>query len=313
LTSNASRSPRMSRRPRAFLFLSLLVIVLAAGIALAFGCGGGSSNQEAESAVAKLLQVGQSPGTTNEVLIDKSPADLPDGLPEYPGSKLIGSTITTSGGAEGLGVLRETGDPVDKVYAFYEQALDTDPWEIQISSFPAETAGLQFVNINDSNMAGAVVIQSSGDDDSGSLIFTSIQKAIEAPTSEPFKLEPSKPLPRGWPGQVPLYPNATITGTAWGRSVGAGEWQISFLAETTLTDVIDFYRTELTSAGFVVTDEPPQGEASVLSFKNELTPEIWNGAISAQAFADDPAYALGTIQLSISSAAATQPSGTPTP
>jgi len=303
----------MFRRPLAFLFLSLLVVVLAAGLALAFGCGGSSSNQKAESAIAKLFEVGQSPGTTNEVLIDKLPPDLPDGLPEYPGSKLIGSTITTGGGAQGLGILRETGDPMDKVYAFYEQALDTDPWEIQLSSFPAETAGLQFVNINDSNMAGAVVIQSSGGDDSGSLIFTSIQKAIEAVTSEPFKLEASKPLPRDWPSQVPLYPNATITGTAWGRSVGAGEWQVSFLAQTASTDVIDFYRTELTNAGFVVTDEAAQGEASVLSFKNELTAEIWNGAVSAQVFADDPAYAQATVQLSISSAAATQPSEVPTP
>jgi hypothetical protein len=307
LTSNTGRSPRTFPRPVIILFLG----VLALGSALAWGCGGGS-NGGAESALAKLLQIGQSPGTTNEVLIGKLPPGLPDGLPEYPGSKLIGSTVTTSSGAQGLGVLRETGDPVDKVFAFYEQALDTDPWEIQISSFPAETAGVQFVNISDSNMAGAVVIQPPTDGD-GSLIFTSIQKPVDAPTSEPFKLEPSKPLPRDWPSQVSLYPNATITGTAWGRTAGASEWQISFLAQTTPTDIIDFYRTELSNAGFVVTDEPPQGEAPVLSFKNELTAETWSGAVSAQTFADDPTYAQGTVQVSISAATAAQPSAVPTP
>ena len=36
--------------------------------------------------MAKFLEVGQSPGTTNQVLVDKLPPDLPDGLPEYPGS-----------------------------------------------------------------------------------------------------------------------------------------------------------------------------------------------------------------------------------
>jgi len=336
LASNACRSPRTSLlnesnsaikvgKPRqrarkwkakAFRYIlpSLLIVALMAGLAAAAGCGGGGgSDQEAESAIAKLLKVGQSPGTTNQVFVGELPPDLPSGLPEYPGSSLVGSTITTSDAAKTLSVLRETGDPVDKVYAFYEQALDTDPWEIQISSFPAKSAGLQFVNINDANMAGAVIIQSSGDDEGDCLIFVSIQTASGTATSEPFELEPSKPLPRDWPAQVPIYPNATITGTAWGRAEGASEWQISFLAQTTPTDVIDFYRTELTNASFVVTDEAPQNEVSVLSFKNELTAETWNGAVSAQTFADDPSYAQGTVQLSISSGAATQPLATPMP
>jgi len=309
---NARRNPRVFLERMSISFAGLLLVALTA--LAAAGCGGGGgSNGDAEAAMAKLLEVGQNPGTTNQVLVDGLPPGLPDGLPEYPGSRLVGSTVTTSSAAKTLGVLRETGDSVDKVYAYFEQALDVDPWEIQISSFPAKSAGLQFVSVTDANMAGAVVIQSSGQDEGDTLIFLSIQTATATPTSEPFKLEPSKPLPRDWPAQVPVYPNATITGTAWGRAEAASEWQISFLAQTTPTDVIDFYRTELTNASFVVTDQAPQNGVSVLSFKNELTAETWNGAVSAQTFADDPTYTQGTVQLSISSSAAAQPSGTPTP
>jgi hypothetical protein len=311
LASNRSSNPRKFRPPIVFLLLSLPAVVLAAGAALAFGCGGGS-NGGAESAIARLLEIGQAPGTANEVLIGKLPPGLPNGLPEYPGSKLIGSTVTTSGGAQGLGVLRETGDPVDKVYAYYEQALDTDPWAIQISSFPDKTAGVQFVSVNDPNIAGAVIVQAPSDG-SGSLIFLSVQQPVEAPTSEPFQLEPSKPLPPDWPSLVSLYPDATVTGTAWGRSADANEWQISFLVQAAPADIINFYRTGLANAGFTVTDEAAQGDASLLSFNNQTVTETWSGGISAQTFADDPTYAQGTVQVSISAATAAQPPAVPTP
>jgi hypothetical protein len=311
LASNSTCNPQGLHGSRRFLLAGLVLVALGAGLIAALGCGGGS-NSKAESVIGKLLEVGQNPGTDTQVLVDKLPPDLPDGLPSYPGSSLLGSTITTSGGTKSLGVLSESGDPVDKVYTFYEQELDKDPWTVEISSFPSQAAGVQFTSASDPNLVGAVVIQASGDS-SDSLIYLSVQNTSEAASPTPFKVEPSKPLPRDWPSQVPLYPNASITGTAWGRSVGASEWQISFIAQTTATDIIDFYRTQLTNGGFVVTDEAPQNGVSMLSFKNVQTTETWNGGVSAQTSTGDPSYAQGTVQISISSNATPQPSGTPTP
>lgn len=314
MASIGKGNPHISRRPVSFLLCSLLVVTLAAGLAATYGCGGGGSDKKAESVIKKFLEVGQNPGTTSEVFLDKLPPGLPDGLPEYPGSKLVGSTMTTGGGTEVLGVLREAGDPVDKVYMFYEQAVDTSPWQIALSTSPSNVAALQFTSTNDPNMAGALVIQPSGDNGGDSVIYLSVQMVSpEAGTTEPFKLEPSKPLPHDWPAQVPIYPNATITDTGWGRSQGSIEWQISFLAVTTAKDIIDFYRTELTSTGWSVTDEAPQGEASVLSIENIQATETWSGGISAQTFAQDPTYAQATIQLRIGPSATPQPSGTQTP
>ena len=310
LTSSACRSERTPRRFISFLFPVLLVVALAAGLVASSGCGGGSSDEKAVAAIEKFLEVGQSPGTTNQILLDKLPPGLPEGLPEYPGSKLIGSTVTTSSSGKGLGVLRETGDPVDQVYTFYEQAFSTAPWRVQLSTFPGKVAGVQFTNINDAGASGAVVIQPSSDDGT-SVIFLSVQSMLSS-TPEPFELEPSKPLPLGWPEQIPIYSSATITDTGWGQTGSSIEWQITFLAQITAQEVIDFYRIELTKAGFTVNDEAPQGATLVLSFQGAQTNETWSGAISVQAFAQDPTYAQATVQLQIG-VATPQPSGTPAP
>ena len=78
--------------------------------------------------------------------------------------------------------MRETGDPVDQVYTFYEQALSTAPWRVQISTFPGEVAGVQFTNINDTGVSGAVVIQPSSDDEGASVIFLSVQSTSGSST-----------------------------------------------------------------------------------------------------------------------------------
>ena len=302
-------------RPRTFrlisvLFAGVLVVVGAAGL-VASACGG--SNDEAVAAVERLLQVGQSPDTTTQVLLGKLPPGLPDGLPEYPGSKLIGSTVTTSSSLQGLGVLRESNDPVDQIYAFYEQALSVLPWEVQLSTFPGKVAGVQFSNQDYPSMRGAVVIQPSSSDDAKSMIFLSVQSVSGTATAEPFQLDVSKPLPLNWPQQIPVYTDATITDTGWGTTATTYEWQITFLAQAAPKDIIEFYRTQLTALGFTVADETPQGQESAISFQIAKPPETWSGAVTVQAFAQDPTYAQATVQVSIAPGGTPQSSGTPAP
>jgi len=309
LTSSPRRSPRTFRFI-GVLFALLLVVATAAGL-VASGCGG--SDDKAVSAMEKLMQVGQNPGTTNQVLLNKLPPGLPDGLPEYPGSKLIGSTVTTTSNVKGLGVLRESSDPVDQVYAFYEQALSVSPWQVQVSTFPGKVAGVQFSNPDYPDMSGTVVIQPSSSDGAKSMIFLSVQSVSGTATTEPLQLDVSKSLPLNWPQQVPVYADATITDTGWGTSATTYEWQITFLAQAAPKDVIEFYRTQLTNIGFTVTDETPQGQESAISFQIAQPTETWNGAVTVQAFTQDPTYAQATVQVSIAPEAAPQSSGTPTP
>jgi hypothetical protein len=309
MPSTINRSPKRLYLIPLTAFLALTLV----GAFVAIGCGSSSTDSKAQAIVQKFLEVSQSPDTQSQVMLGKVPDDLPADLPAYPGASLLGSVVTTaSGGLKDDSVLRETGDSVGDVYAFYEQAFDTSPWQILASTAQGKIAALQFGNASNPNMAGTVVVQpeSSGN---GSVIYTSVQTApAETPTSEPFAPEPSKALPRGWPSQIPVYPNANITDTTWSRSSGSMQWQVSLLAVATPEDIIDYYRTQLSNAGFTVTNNPDQGGVSSLSFENKLTATPWSGTVTAQTFVQDSTYAQAVIQLQIGSGTP-QASGTATP
>ena len=298
-----------------FRVASTLFIVLAVftGGLFLVACGGGS-NDKAVSAMQKLMQVGQDPGTTNKVYLDELPPGLPAGLPSYPGAELVGSVVTTSTTGVGLGVLSESGDSVDTIYAFYEEALATAPWQIEVSTYPGKVAGIQFKSRDDPSMSAAVVVQPASEGDGKSVIFLSIQTRSGAPTAEPFVLGESKPLPLNWP-PIPVYPNSVVTDTGWGQTDTSAEWQITLLVQAAPLDVINYYKSELTKIGLPVKDEAPQNETLMMSFAGVQGPDTWNGAISAGTFAQDPTYTQVTIQtaLSTSVGATPQPSGTATP
>ena len=292
----------------------LLILALLAVAAAAGACGGdgdGDGNKQAEQVIGKLLEVGQSPGTTAEVMIGKLPADLPPGLPDYPGASLIGSTVTTDAGQKVISVLRETADPLDNVILFYEDALEQDPWQVVISTSQESLAALQFSNLDDANLVGTVIVQNSADKERCTILL-SVQVAGEAPSPQPFELGASKPLPRGFPAEMPLYPDMTVTETAWGRSADATEFQVNFLTKGSPQDVIAFYRNDFqSSGGWTITEAPSQGTAVGISFEHTAGGQTWSGSISADAFAEDPTYTQTSLQLRIGPESQPTPSATP--
>jgi len=288
---------RSSRLPKGIGRAGLLLIVL---LAVAGACGGdGDSQEQAERVMGRFLEIGQNPGATAEVIIGKLPADLPSGLPEYPGASLIGSTVTTDAGQKGYSVLYETPDPLDNVLLFYEDALEQTPWQVGFSTSEETLAAVQFGKQDDANFIGTVIVQSSNDK-KRCTIFLSVQVSGEAPAPEPFELGPSKPLPRGFPAEMPLYPDMTVTGTAWGRSVDTTDFQVSFLTKSSPQDVIAFYRNEFQSrGGWTITDAPSQGTAVGTSFERTAEGQTWSGIVGADAFAEDPTYTQCSLQLRI--------------
>ncbi len=290
---------RPSRLPKGIGRAGLLLIVLLAVAAAAGACGGGGSDKQAEEAMAKFLEIGQSPEAPAEIMIGGLPADLPSGLPDYPGASLVGSTVTATGGQKVYTVLRETPDPLDSVLLFYEDELDQAPWQVALSTSQEGLAALQFGKLDDSNFYGVVIIQDSTDKEHRAILL-SVQVSGEAPSPEPFELGPSKPLPRGFPAEMPLYPDMTVTDTAWGRSVDTTDFQVSFLTKSSPQDVIAFYGSEFQSRGdWTITETPSQGTAVGISFERTAEGQTWSGSIGADAFAEDPTYTQCSLQFRI--------------
>jgi len=290
----------------------LLILALLAAAAAAGACGGGDgSDKQAEQVIGRFLEVGQNPGATAEVMIGKLPADLPPGLPEYPGASLIGSAVTTDAGQKGISVLRETADPLDNVALFYEDALEQAPWQVVVSTSQESLAALQFGKLDDANFVGTVIVQSSADKKRCTILL-SVQLVGEAPSPQPFELGASKPLPRGFPAEMPLYPDMTVTDSAWGRSADTTEFQISFLTKGSPQDVIAFYRNDFQSrGGWTITEEPSQGTAVAFSFEHKAGDQTWSGGISADTFTEDPTYTQASLQFRIGPESQPTPSATP--
>jgi hypothetical protein len=292
--------------------LLLLALTFSLPLALALtGCGGdGGGNEDAEIVIERFLGLGQDPGSTIDVMLDGVPSDLPSGLPEYPGSSLLGSTVSENQGQKGYTVLRETSDTPDQVLLFYEEALEKDPWQIVLSTSVEGFAALQFTKIDDANLLGGVIVQ--GADDGRTAVLVSVQTVDEqAGAAEPYEPGASKPLPRGFPAEIPLYPDMIVTETAWARSPGVMDFQVTFITKDPSNDVLDFYRNELSSRGWTVTDETGEGGTTALSFESAALGGTWSGSLMANVFDKEPSYTQARLLLRI--AAEEQPSSTLTP
>jgi hypothetical protein len=132
------------------------------------------------------------------------------------------------------------------------------------------------------------------------------------PSPQPFELGASKPLPRGFPAEMPLYPDMTVADTAWGRSADTTQFQVNFLTKGSPQDVIAFYRNDFQSrGGWSLTEEPIQGTAVGFSFEHNAEGQTWSGNIGADTFAKDPTYTQASLQLRIGPESQPSPSATP--
>jgi hypothetical protein len=295
--------------------VGLLSLVLLIVTAVAVACGGGD-NKDAEQVLQRFMEIGQNPGATAEVMIGEVPSGLPADLPEYPDSSLIGSTVTTDAGSKSISVLRETSDSLDNVLLYYEENLDTSPWEILLSTSQETFAAVQFGKLDDANLLGSIVIQSSSDGKRSTILLSLQLTESEAPTAKPFELGASKPLPRGFPAEMPIYPDITITDTAWARSTDTLDFQVNFLTKSSSQDVADFYRKELGGRGWTVTDQPSEtGQTGVLAltFEGKAPGQTWSGGISINVFEEDPSYTQVRLQVRIGPEASPTPAAVPTP
>ena len=276
------------------LILALLAVAAAVG-----ACGGGGSDEKAEQVIREFLEVGQNPGAKTEVMVGKLPPDLPPGLPRYPGASTIGSAVATEAERKGYSVVDQTADPLDNVLLFFEDALEQPPWQIVFSTSQEGFAGLQFGSQDDPNFIGSVIIQNSNDQKRRSILL-SAQVVEEEASPQPFELGAGKPLPRGFPSEMPLYPDMTVTDTAWGRSGDTTSFEVKFLTESLPQDVIAFYRNDLQSrGGWSLTEKPIQGTAVGFSFAHNAEGQTWNGDIDADLFAKDSTYTQGSVRLRI--------------
>ena len=301
--SERASKRRMPSAPK-WLPLALLAIVpaLIVGLVVYFVAGqdGGSDNS---AGVLEGFFAGDGQTTSYQ---GEKPPEFPGEFPIYKGSEVIASFETVNEQGTSLLVILRTGGSVDDVYKFYTDQLDNAPWQIEVARSSAEFTGLRFVRSDNPDIEGQVAIHRSTLDNRTSIYVTYQDVAATSSLDdETFELAASRPLPPGFPSDIPIYKGrnfeSVVLETQYGRQSGNNVFLVSFLTKDSQDDVIRFYRQDFEKRGWTVTDSPRGNTGFTLSidFSDGVRQEI-SGTIQADAFQEDADYVRVDMQLQVS-------------
>ncbi len=269
----------MIPRPRPILAVALLLALLIP--VSACSSDGGPDDERIAGIIHRLLLAAGTEGTER---LESFPGALPDDLPVkppiYPGADLLVSNrqpapftdfdSSSSDTPQPLlyFIVIDTTDSREDVYAFYEEALDEDPWQVQSSFSTEQLDTIQFFNVEDIDIGGVVSIARGGVDDRTSVLISLQDAGAFVEEEPPFELQPSLTLPRAFPPDMPQFEDATITGTAFFREPGLQSFLIVFLTTSGQDEVIDFYREAFQANGWTVQDTTAFGLEGRIDFRD---------------------------------------------
>lgn len=306
---------------------NLLRLALVAASLAPFwaACSTSSSDNEAIASLVHrlLLAAGTETSGDLESFIGRLPDGLPEEPPRYPDAELIvssrqpapatGQTGATPGTPRPMlyFIVLDTPDGRADVYDYYERALDEDPWQLEAAFSSEQLDTLQFSDVADADITGAISIAPGGGDGRTSILI-SLQDAgafVEEPP--PFQLGESLAVPKEFPASLPVYEGATVTQTAFLREPGSQSFLLIFLTTDSQDNVLEFYRGAFQANGWSALAGTPFGLAERLDFQDEAG-EI-QGQLLADRFADDQQYTEVRLQVQLSPARPPGPTGEPTP
>jgi hypothetical protein len=285
---------------------------LIAGLLLAGGaCSGSSETNQTASLIHRLLQAGSKTQSSQlESFVGKLPPGLPAKPPQYPDAKVIVSSRqpASTGDAQPTPdksgniaqpmlylIVLDTADTRDKVYSYYQSALEKDPWQIASTFSTEDLDTLQFSDISDADISGVVSIARGGQDNRTSVLISLQDAGAFRRELPPFKLQPSLPVPKQFPSDIPLYEGATVTGSAFVRAPANESFLVTFLTKDSKEKVTDFYRSAFQRLGWTVQPGAPLGVQQRFNFQ-DATGDV-QGDLLADAFARDSSYTEVRIQV----------------
>jgi hypothetical protein len=302
-------------------------IATLVALTLAVTACAGSDNTRTASAIHRLLLAAASDTSGQlESFAGKLPKGLPVEPPRYPGSVLIVSSrqpSPSSGGAAAptpaanvpqptlFLLVYDTGDSREKVFRFYQDALDKDPWQLESSLSTGDLDTLQFSDVTDGDITGAVSISTGGEDGRTS-ILTSLQDAGAFRQEQPpFQPAASLPLPKEFPGDIPLYPGGVTTSTAFLREPANESFLLIFITTDSQAEIASFYRDEFHKLGWVVQEGAPLGLENRIDFHDNAN-DI-QGDLLADRYARDHTYTEVRVQIRMNPARTPAGAVTPAP
>jgi hypothetical protein len=286
-------------------FLLAVVPALVVGVVVYAFTGSSGSNEAAtviDSFIRRSLSADE-PVTTHE---GKLPPEFPSEFPNYPDADIVVSFVLPSEeGTNYFAVLTTTKKP-EEAYNFFFDRLDEGAWQVEAAQSSSDFTGILFTRPDNPDISGDVTIQPSGITDT-TAIFISLQDigaTAGTNSSEPFVLKPSRPLPPGFPSDIPIFRgnsgDSVILDTYVQRGGGSINFFVSFLTKDPQNDVVNFYRQEFQKRGWTITDSETANNFSLgIDFTDGNRQEI-QGTVMADSFEDDSSYTRVDLYLQVS-------------
>jgi hypothetical protein len=280
----------------ALLPLVLLAVVPALLVgALVYSLTDRGGDNVAAGIVDGLLRLGPSNDSTNVVSYrGRLPPEFDRSFPIYGGADVIVSIAMASQDGTSYFIVLSSDDSASDVFSFYSRRLDADPWQVEIGRSSDEFTGLRFGRPDNIDVSGDVTIHHS-DLDGRTVVYLSYQDSSlslsPGATRTPPSIGSSKPLPPGFPSDLPIYDGAIIVDTYFERRQGGQAFIVSFLTRDGQSDILDFYTDEFRERGWVVSPSSLQatGFARGLDFDDGTNRTI-SGSITADSYRADSSY-----------------------
>ncbi len=312
----AAPEPRPARRrrlPRWLPWAALAIVpALVVGLAvygLTEGDAGGGPSLETAAIIDGFIQSGQDTDSSVTSYQGLPPEGFPSEFPVFNRARpTVSFRIAGKDGTSYFLIYTVASKPLD-VYAFYLQALDREPWQVQAGLSSPDLVGMTFSRPDNAEVEGNVTVRRS-EINSQSTIFVSYRdissSARQSQPDKAFSLQGSRPLPETFPSDIPIFKGrsgeSTVTDTYFQRGGGGTNYRIGFLTKDGQDAVVSFYRQEFEKRGWTVTDSPTGNTGFVLSidFSDGNRGEV-QGTVRTDAFDDDPTYTKVDLILQVSS------------
>jgi predicted enzyme related to lactoylglutathione lyase len=266
-----------------------------------------SDDESTAHLIHRLLLAAASAETGNlESYPGELPPDMPAEPPLYPDADIVVSSIQPTP-AEDAGdgaepapetllyfIVLDTSDSRADVRSFYEEALEEDPWQLESSFSTEHLDTIQFLHVEDADLAGVVSI-SEGGEDGHTTILISFQDA-GATTEEEAEFEPpeSLALPSNFPDDVPTYEGAIVTGTAFFREPQNESFLLVQITTDAAEDVLAFYTEAFEANGWTVTPAQSLGLEDTIDFS--AADDSLQGNLIVQTYSESDDYIEATMQ-----------------
>ena len=297
-TATPPAPPKRSGVPVWLLVIAAIVPAVIVGAIVFFVASGGDDEDPSAAAgiVDGLMRLGQADQDNITSYAGELPPDFATDFPAYAGAEIIVSIAIASEQGTGYLIVLSTPDAASDVFSFYSDALDADPWQVEIGRSSDDFTGLRFLRPDNIDVSGDVSLHRSelGERTVIYLSYSDISQAILPGGATSFTLGPTRQLPTGFPDEIPIYngsEDSVILDTYFERGQGGQAFIVTFLTRDTQDDVIEYYRNEFEAKGWVVSDAGVSSTSFALAIEFDDGPDqSFSGSITADTFEDDDSF-----------------------